>query len=634
MTTPKETLRLLPDEAPLEMPVQRLHGSAPGSIEVETQPPGMLVKRLLLIALTAVLGLAASSELRFTFSRDGLDLFEVLLLLFFVPLFSWIAFGFVNSAIGFAKLISGEHPGFSAIPSPASTLRHRTAVLMPVYNESVEATFGRARAMARSIHEAGGGDWIDFFVLSDSNELHGKRELAVWREVAAEAPIPVYYRRREKNIARKPGNIAEWVRRFGAAYECMLVLDADSVMSGDAIVGMAAIMEERPSIGLLQTVPMIINARTLFQRWMRFASEAYGPIASAGLLWWSGSEANFWGHNAIVRTRAFAESCGLPELPGKGPFSGHIMSHDMLESALLRRRGWAVHMVMIGGSYEEYPPTIVDHAIRDRRWMQGNLQHLRLLGTSGLHWTSRLHLLIGASAYLTSPGWLLLLIVAIAQAMGGAGEGLASVAPPSVLWLTVLLLFGPKAMGLIWILADKGRRRAFGGPLAVLRSVAVDVPLAMLFAPIAMVTQTKALLGMLLGISTGWHTQAREARRIPLREIIPDLREHLALGLIFAATAWVDPVLALWLSPLTLGLLLSPWVVSMTSDGGRTGRREGKGLFAVPDPDITLPSEAGGGEPDPRNDISTDRLALASLSGSNLEAIAGAAGEKVRSPGK
>tara|TARA_R110002167_G_scaffold156711_1_gene351437 strand:+ start:242 stop:2095 length:1854 start_codon:yes stop_codon:yes gene_type:complete len=583
------TLRQLPQEAPLDMPVQRLHGSAPGSIEVVTQPHGMLVKRLLLIALTAVLGLAASSELRFTFSRDGLDVFEVLLLLFFVPLFSWIAFGFVNSAIGFVKLISGEHPGFSTIPSPGQSLRHRTAVLMPVYNESVEATFSRVRAMTRSIHEAGGADWIDFFILSDSNELHSKRELAAWREVATEAPIPVYYRRREKNTARKPGNIAEWVRRFGAAYECMLVLDADSVMSGDAIVGMAAIMEERPSIGLLQTVPMIINARTLFQRWMRFASEAYGPIASAGLLWWSGSEANFWGHNAIVRTRAFAESCGLPELPGKAPFGGHILSHDMLESALLRRRGWAVHMVMIGGSYEEYPPTIVDHAIRDRRWMQGNLQHLRLLGVSGLHWTSRLHLLIGASAYLTSPGWLLLLLVAIAQVAGGAGETLASAAPASVLWLTVLLLFGPKLMGLVWVLADKQRRRDFGGIRSILGSVAVDIPLAMLFAPIAMVTQTKALLGMLLGISSSWHTQDREARRIPAREVIPDLREHLALGVAFAATAWIDPVLALWLSPLTIGLLLSPWIVSVTSDAQSDMAGKSLRIFAAPKPDIAWP---------------------------------------------
>ncbi|WP_226632768.1 glucans biosynthesis glucosyltransferase MdoH [Novosphingobium profundi] len=583
---PAQPPRPLPEEAPLEMPIQRLDGPPPGSIEVKTQPPGMAMKRLLLITLTAVIGLAASSELRFAFSRDGLDAFEVALLVFFIPLFTWIAFGFVSSTVGFLKLISGEHPGFTAIPSPAQSLSKRTAVLMPVYNESVEEVFARVRAMARSIEKAGGAPWIDFFVLSDSNELSGKREYAEWLEVAAEAPINVYYRRREKNIARKPGNIAEWVRRFGGAYECMLVLDADSMMSGDSIVGMASIMEERPSIGLLQTVPMIINARTLFQRWMQFASEAYGPIASAGLLWWSGSESNFWGHNAIVRTRAFAESCGLPELAGKGPFGGHILSHDMLESALLRRRGWAVHMVMIGGSYEEFPPTVVDMAIRDRRWMQGNLQHLQLLASSGLTWTHRLHLLVGASAYLTSPGWLLLLIVTIAQTAGQMGAGFVGTAPPSVLWLTVVLLFGPKAMGLVWMLSDAKRRAAFGGTGTILRSVAAEVPLAVLFAPITMVTQTKALMGLLFGISAGWSTQAREARRISVREIIPDLREHLALGLLFAATAFLDPVTAIWLSPLTLGLLASPWFISLTSHSSQGALEKPTRLFKVPDPTI------------------------------------------------
>jgi len=577
---------MLPPEAPLAMPIQDLYGNAPGSIAVPTQPHGMLVKRFLLIALTAVIGLAASSTVRLELSRDGLDAVEVTLLAFFVPLFCWIAFGFVTSAIGFLKLITGEHPGFTAVPSPASSLRHRTAVLMPVYNESVEEVFGRVGAMAQSIAAAGGAEWIDFFILSDSNPFHGKREEAAWRELAATAPVHIYYRRREQNTARKPGNVADWVRRFGAAYENMLVLDADSIMSGDAIVGMASIMEERPSIGLLQTVPMITNARTLFQRWMQFASEAYGPIASAGLLWWSGSEANFWGHNAIVRTRAFAQSCGLPELPGKPPFGGHILSHDMVESALLRRRGWAVHMVMIGGSYEEFPPTIVDLAIRDRRWMQGNLQHLRLLDAAGLHWTSRLHLLIGASAYLTSPAWLLLILTMIGQVATRETGAFVNLAPPSVLALTVVLLFGPKIMGTIWMLADSARRRSFGGTFGVLRSVLVEMVLAVLLAPITMVTQTKALLGLLLGISAGWNTQVRDARRIPLREVLPDMREHLLLGLGLAATAFIDTTTALWLGPIIAGLLASPWLVSASSSallGDRAGRN---GLFQVPPPTI------------------------------------------------
>jgi membrane glycosyltransferase len=222
--------------------------------------------------------------------------------------------------------------------------------------------------------------------------------------------------------------------------------------------------------------------------------------------------------------RAFAQSCGLPDLPGKPPFGGHIQSHDMVESALLRRRGWAVHMIMIGGSYEEFPPTIVDFAIRDRRWMQGNLQHLRLLGASGLSAASRLHLFIGASAYLTSPGWLLLLITSILRVGTTGREGIAGAMPGSVLALTVLLLFGPKVMGLIWILADRTRTASFGGRWRAVASVLAEMVLSILFAPVNMVMQTKALAGLLLGIPTGWSTQNREAQRIACVRCCPVAR--------------------------------------------------------------------------------------------------------------
>jgi len=579
-------IRPLPPEAPLDMPVQRLHGNPPPTIEVETRPHGMMIKRLLLVLVTALLSLAASGEVRLSYSRDGLDGFELAVLVCFVPLFSWVAFGFVVSAVGFLKLISGEYPGFTAIPATTSALCRRTAVLMPVCNERVSETFGRVEAMADSIAAAGGSDAIDFFVLSDSDPVHGQAEEAAWRDLAAAAPIPVYYRRREQNIAQKPGNIAEWVRRFGAAYDTMLVLDADSMMSGPAIVGMAAIMEQRSSIGLLQTVPRIINAQTFFQRWMQFASEAYGPIATAGLLWWSGSEANFWGHNAIVRTQAFAESCGLPELPGDPPFGGHILSHDMVESALLRRRGWAVHMIMIDGSYEEFPPTLVDYAIRDRRWMQGNLQHLRLLGASGLSAASRLHLGLGVAAYLTAPGWLLLLIASIARAVADKAYQPAGGMPFDVLGLTLVLLFGPKLLGAIWVLADAPRRHAFGGVGAVLRSVALEIVLAVLMAPVTMVMQTRAMAGLVLGLRSGWPTQERRARRIPVRQTLPMVRDHFALGLLFAATAFIDRGLALWLSPLTLGLLSSPWLISLTSSRQSGDTLARQGLFRVPQPGL------------------------------------------------
>lgn len=568
------------------MPEQRFDGNPPAMIEVQTRPHGLLAKRLLLITATAVLGMEASTDVRVALGFDGMGVLDILLLALFVPLICWIAFGFVSALVGFAKLITGEHPGFTPVPRPVSVLRHRTAVLMPVYNESVETTFARVDAMTRSIADAGGAPFFDYFILSDSSELHGRLEEAAWERLVRRSPIRLYYRRRLQNIGRKPGNVAEWVRRFGGAYEHMIVLDADSMMSGSAMVGLAAIMEEKPTVGLLQTVPMIINAHTLFQRWMQFATYAYGPIASAGLLWWSGSEGNFWGHNAIVRTRAFAESCGLPELPGQPPFGGMIQSHDLVEAALLRRRGWAVHMVMIDGSYEEFPPTIFDHAIRDRRWAQGNLQHLRLIDAAGLHWASRLHLLIGASAYLTSPAWLLLILVQIAQTLIGRHSLIAEGPPWSVLVTTLLCLFGGKIMGIIWVLADRERRRSFGGTPSVLKSALLEIALAILLAPVTMVSQTKSLFGMLLGIPSNWTVQTRETSGLPLAEVLPKVREHVALGLAFLAVGAINPVLGLWLLPVTLGLLSAPWLVAWTSRTSLGDHAHARGYFVAPPPII------------------------------------------------
>jgi len=576
----------LPPEAPLAMPEQNFHGPPPATVELTTRPPGLLVRRLLLICATAVIGMIASTGVRVAVGIDGVSPLDVLLLILFVPLVSWIAFGFVSACVGFIKLITGDHPGFAPIPRPVTALRHRTAVLMPVHNEPVDATFGRVEAMARSIANQGGAPFFDFFILSDSNELHGRMEEEAWTRLAQQAPIKVYYRRRTANIGKKPGNVADWVRRFGAAYEHMIVLDADSMMSGSAMVGMASIMETKPTVGLLQTVPNIIGADTLFQRWMQFSAYAYGPIASAGLLWWSGSESNFWGHNAIVRTRAFADCCGLPELPGKPPFGGLIQSHDMVEAALLRRRGWAVHMVLIDGSYEEYPPTVIDHAIRDRRWAQGNLQHLQLLDATGFHWTSRLHLLIGASAYMTAPAWLLLIVVQIAQALLTERNMITHGPPAHVLIVTLLCLFGAKVMSVIWLVSDGERRRSFGGATAIVRSALLDTVLSILMAPVAMVNQTKALAGLILGVPSQWTAQSRESEGLTLREVLPKTREHLALGLALLVVGCINPTLGLWLSPVIAGLLCAPWLIALTSSRRLGDKALAADLFIVPPPAI------------------------------------------------
>lgn len=556
----------------------------------------MLARRIILILLTTVLAFGASGEVRIALLQDGLDVWDLALLLLFLPLFGWVAFGFLGAAIGFVLLMSGGTPGYIAAPPVRSRVSGRTAVLMPIHQEEVAAVFGRVEAMIRSIAHIADAPAIDFFVLSDSGEEAGREEQRAWERLAPGSPVPLYYRRREKNVARKPGNLADWVHRFGGAYDYMLVLDADSLMEGATIAALAEAMEARPTIGLIQTVPLVIGAVTVFQRWMQFANRLYGPVASAGLLWWWGGEASFWGHNAIIRVRAFAESCGLPELPGTAPFGGHIMSHDIVEAALLRRRGWSVHTITMNGSFEENPPTIVDNAIRDRRWAQGNIQHVPLIFSTGFHWISRLQLLVGASAYVTSPLWLLLILTALAQQLRVIDNPAAVASTANVLLLTLALLFGPKLMALIWTASDPARRRSFGGGRTLVRSVFLEILLSMLMAPATMLTQTIDLVQILRGRRSEWAAQARDRDGLPIEDAIQLYRWHLALGAAFVAVTPLAPMAALWLAPVTIGLLASPWLASWSARAlpGIPTRRPI--LFTVPaepsDPWLTAPSSA------------------------------------------
>ncbi|WP_420141684.1 glucans biosynthesis glucosyltransferase MdoH [Sphingomonas sp.] len=553
----------LPVERPIAMPTQDLH-QAPPSAPL-AHPRSLLARRLVLIVGAAIIGFGASCGIAYPLALDGFDVIDQILTITSLSLFAWIGFGFLNALIGFVVL--NRHGSFPSVASgqPARPTRP-TAVLVPVYNEDVAALSARLARMIRSLQEAGAAHLFDFFILSDSRASAETSERAAMRLLrSAEGPA-LYYRRRAVNTARKPGNITEWLIRFGGGYEAMLVLDADSVMSADAMLRLAGEMEANPRVALIQTNPLLTGGRTLFARWQQFAAALYSPIGSAGLAWWSGDEATFWGHNAIIRVRAFAESCGLPKLSGPEPLGGQIMSHDMVEAALLRRRGWSTRLMLLDeGSYEECPPTMIDHAVRDRRWCQGNLQHLRLLDTAGLHWISRLQLLMGASAYLTSPLWLLLLVTGLLQTTRG-GTSLNDLGTPVwLIGLTLVLLFGPKILALLWAARDRKLVGALGGWRAIWRGVAVDVPLSIVAAPMIMASQCLSIADILAGRPSGWQPQRRDTDGIPLVEALDYYRWHMLLGLLFWIVAVLGQGGAIWQLPVALGLLGAPFLATATS---------------------------------------------------------------------
>jgi membrane glycosyltransferase len=330
-----------------------------------------------------------------------------------------------------------------------------------------------------------------------------------------------------------------------------------------------------PELALLQTVPALIGQQSLFARLQQFASRVFGNVIARGVAAWSGDDGNYWGHNAVIRVAAFAQACGLPQLPGRKPFGGHVLSHDFIEAAFLRRAGWKVRMAPdLEGSWEEGPPSLLDIAIRDRRWAQGNLQHSKLLRARGLSWTSRKHLIIGIMGYLSSPLWLLLILVGFAltlQATLIRPEYFSRTFQLFPDWpvfdaermvllfiFSMIVLLTPKTLGLIRSIFVSRTRRGCGGVIGMTLSVVVELVLSALYAPIMMLIQTQHVFDILTGSDSDWVTQRRQAAVMSWREAWHFHWKHTLVGIIIAVVAYLlSPTLLAWLSPAVCGLVLA-----------------------------------------------------------------------------
>lgn len=605
----------LPNEAPLDMPVQSLRDRAatrPVSARLPSAPRGMGLRRLLVIGGAVLMTAAAANEMYKVLTAGTLTVLAIVVLALFVALFAWIALAFTSALCGFACMVGGGERRLGiARAGPLPALDTRTALLMPTYNESTARVMAGLQAIYESLVSTGRRDWFDVFILSDTTDPD------IW--VAEEAAFlalrtrtgghnRIFYRHRRFNTERKAGNIGDWVRRFGGAYPQMLVLDADSVMSGDAIVRLAAAMTAHPDVGLIQTLPIIANGTSLFARMQQFAGRVYGPLIAHGIAWWHGAEGNYWGHNAMIRTAAFATHAGLPNLRGRKPFGGHILSHDFVEAALLRRGGWAVHMVpALMGSYEEGPPSLPDLALRDRRWCQGNLQHAAVLPGRGLHWISRLHLLMGIGSYITAPLWLMFLVASILISVQArfirpdyfpAGRSLFPawpvIDPVRAMWVfggTMAVLLVPKFLSYVALLLQPETRRGCGGGIRAFLSVLIETLVAGLVAPLTMLAQSGHVTAILLGRDAGWQPQRRDDGSMPFGEVAKLYWGHTCLGLLVGGIAWlISPYLALWMSPVVLGLALAiPLAVLTAGIAPGTALRR-LGLLRIPE-EVRPPAE-------------------------------------------
>ncbi|AIG00540.1 glucans biosynthesis glucosyltransferase MdoH [Alteromonas australica] len=545
----------------------------------------LFIMAMLVIPSTALAGWSLYE----IFLPNGLTNLEIAQLGLGLTLFAWLCMAFWTGIIGFVLQLFNIDPlslrKKQCAPDQDSPLVQKHAVVMPVYNEDTRRIMVGFEACVREIMGSTQAEQFDFFMLSDTrDEQKAEAELRAWNRMTkrlGQYASHVFYRRREENSHRKVGNLKDFCERWGANYESMIVLDADSIMSGERMLDLARRIEQNPDTALVQTIPMPVRQDTFFGRFVQFAAHLYSPMLATGLSFWQTDSANYWGHNAIIRIAPFMQHCGLPTLEGRAPFGGEVLSHDFVEAALLRRAGWQAYLLTdTTGSYEEVPSNIVDYAIRDRRWVQGNIQHLGLLKVKGLKTANRLHFLFGAFAYISS------LVLFCMLALGTADALIRATSVPDffvseyqlfpswqvarqdmmmvTMWGTAALLFLPKLLGITLALIK--RRSEFGGAFSLLKSAILELVMAVLIAPLMMFYHSYFVISVFIGHSVKWEAQEREGRKVPWSVAFKHTQIMSCLAVIWGVTTfYYTPSLFMWLLPVLIGMVLAAPIIRLSS---------------------------------------------------------------------
>ena len=538
-------------------------------------------RRLIVAALNITTYLALLGWLVGILSPGGWSVVDIAIFVCFAVAAPWSVLGVWNAILG-VWLLHGRRDArllvapFAADIDMSEPLRISTAIVMTIRNEDPARAFARLDVVKRSVDATGHGDRFDWFVLSDTTDpaVAAREEIAFgqWAERRPADRARLFYRRRDTNEGFKAGNVRDFCLRWGSAYDFMLPLDADSLMTGETILRLARIGQANPQIGILQS--LVIGAPTtsafarIFQFGMRHGMRPY----STGSVWWTGDCGPFWGHNALVRIAPFMAHCDLPVLPGAPPLGGRILSHDQVEAVLMRRAGYEVRLLPEEcGSYEDNPPTLLEFTGRDLRWCQGNMQYLRLLGLEGIEPTSRFQLVWAIAMFIGLPAWTAIIALAGLKQFDGEGFGAFPAASAAGLYCVFLLMYlAPKLAGFLDIAMTRGGLARYGGGLRFLGGAAVEILFSFLLGAVSTFRTTLFMIGLLFGRTVMWNGQARDAHALSLATAVSGLWPQLAFGLIINGLfLHASPVLFWWGLPLTAGYLLaipfamitaSPWL--------------------------------------------------------------------------
>lgn len=551
------------------------------------------LRRLMFAALviSTVIGLAAL--MTWTLSAGGLDAIDLVVIALFTTTLPWTAIGFWNAVIGFVLMRTAADPATTVCPPLARAAGHepistRTALLSCIRNEDPERVGRNLDLMISGLVDADVGNRFAVFVLSDSNrpEIIAAEEARVAELTERwQGRLRVVYRRRGDNPGYKAGNIRNFCERWGAEFDYLLVLDADSLMAPETILRMVRTMQASPRLGILQTLMVGLPSASGFARPFQFGMRLAMRSYSIGSAWWQADAGPYWGHNALIRAAPFIAHCELPRLPGTGPLGGWVLSHDQVEAVLMRRAGYEVRvMPEEGGSWEENPTTLTEFVRRDLRWCQGNLQYLKLLRMPDLHPVSRVQLLLAILMFISSPAWLGLMVVGALRVALDSGP-IFDPLPGQVLFWTIMgMVLAPKLASLIDALATPVGRQRFGGAARLLLGSLAEVLFSMLIGPIMAIAHSVFIGGLCFGRAIVWGAQHRVVHWVCPRSALRRFWPQTLVGI--AAVAWFaafNPDGALWFSPFFTGALLAVPVAVITSLPALGLLLARVGLWRIPD---------------------------------------------------
>ena len=559
-------------------------------------------RRWLVAALNLVTLAALLYGLAHVLSAGGWSLADIAIFIAFVFGAPWTVLGFWNAAIGL-WLLHGAKDGldqvapFAAAGEADTPLALRTAVLMTLRNEDPARAFARLRVVKESLNATGEGGWFDYFVLSDTNDpVVAAQEEALAAEFSRNAgeDCTITYRRRSDNAGYKAGNVRDFCERWGDRYELMLPLDADSIMSGDAIVKLARMMQAYPKLGILQSLVVGMPSKSAFARIFQFGMRHGMRPYTMGSAWWIGECGPFWGHNAMVRIAPFRDHCHLPTVPGGPPLGGPIMSHDQVEATLMRRAGYEVRVLPVeAGSWEENPPTMLEFARRDLRWCLGNLQYLKIMDIPGLKAMSRFQLAWAILMFIGLPAWTLMIALLPLKVL--EDRGIADYPAGFAAFLYVLffaMYLSPKLAGFADILLTKGGTKRYGGTVRFIASSLIEIVFAFLQGAVSTFRTTLFMIGLAFGKARiGWNGQARDAHALSFATAFAGLWPHLLFGLyIFGTLAVLSPSVLIWSLPLTAGYILAIPFAMLTAAPSLGAFFVRTGLCGIPE-DFDPPAE-------------------------------------------